>query len=100
MTVGFCGKRIYANVEWEFIVCGMSYLLVGEMLKWDDSIGGSKKTSRVDTKSLTKWYMSYSFMWVVYGFPQMGLSFLGIYHASAAYNLSLTKKEEVCIGLV
>ncbi|KAK7860337.1 hypothetical protein CFP56_039793 [Quercus suber] len=37
MTVGFCGKRIYANVEWEFIVCGMSYLLVGEMLKWDDT---------------------------------------------------------------
>ena len=36
------------------------------------------------------------FLW----FPQMGLSFLGIYHASAAYNLSLTKKEEVCIGLV
>ena len=74
MTVGFCGKRIYANVEWEFIVCGMSYLLLGETLKWDDSIGDCKKTRRVDTKSLTKWYMSYSYVGCLW-FPQNGSLF-------------------------
>lgn len=75
MTVGFCGKRIYANVEWEFIVCGMSYLLVGEMLKWDDSIGDCKKTSRVDTKSLTKWYVSSSYMGGLWFPPNRSLLF-------------------------
>ena len=32
--------------------CGMSYLLVGEMLKWDDSIGDCKKKQAELTPSL------------------------------------------------